>query len=234
LTDVTSPRAEANKAGNCTTGGPAFVWRWRFAVALVAALVVLARLAHDGRLFWLDQSITTAILAHSDISIRRIARTLGQIGEAGVWDLTCLAAALVLAALQRRSTAVRLICGLAIVELGTLLIKLVVGGDAPSFWSIRRVLALDGFPSGHVARVLVTLGILGLSIPGKQGVAFAIGQALLAGLVMGWARIETRSHAPSDILGAILLGSITLAMLLPGRTEKRRSDIGQADVILRE
>jgi membrane-associated phospholipid phosphatase len=234
LTDVVSLRADASKPGIPATGGPALVWRWRFAVALVAALAVLARLAHDGRLFWLDQSITTAILVHSNVPIRRVARTLGQVGEAGVWDLASLAAALVLTALQRRSTAVRLMCGLAIVELGTLLIKLVVGGDPPSFWSIRRVLVLDGFPSGHVARVVVTLGILGLSVPGKQRVAFAIGLALLGGLVMGWARIETRSHAPSDVLGAILLGSITLAMLLPGRAEKRGSDVGKADVILRE
>ena len=60
----------------------------------------------------------------------------------------------------RRLDAVRLVSGLALGEVATLLVKALVEGPRPAADAMLDLIATASFPSGHVVRVVVTLGLL--------------------------------------------------------------------------
>jgi membrane-associated phospholipid phosphatase len=194
-------------------------------LALAALLGVLAAFAlgalghavRRGQLIAGDVVIGAAIRTHSPLSLNPLARSLGRLGEAPLWDALVLAAVIGLALTKRRTAALTLLVGVLCAELGTTIVKAWASGPQATLGETIHFLPVDGFPSGHVVRVLVTLGLfilLAWPTPSRP-LAFAIGSvgAILLVLLMAWARIITRSHTPSEVVGAILLGALILDVI---------------------
>jgi len=70
------------------------------------------------------------------------------------------------------------------------------------------------YPSGHVVRATAVVAVLVWLALGSRGrdwlrrtlIALAVG--LVAGLVMGVARVATGAHWPTDVVGGLLLGAV--------------------------
>jgi membrane-associated phospholipid phosphatase len=182
-------------------------------VGLIGALASLAVLVHEGRLLPLDERIALVVLGASR-GLRRIAGLLGRVGEAPVWDTACLAVGLGLWCTRARTTGLLLPVAVVVAEMSTIALKVVVGYVPIALDELPSYLEVDSFPSGHVARVVVALGLVGIGVArsaAQRRVAIVV--ATLGGLLMGWARIVTHSHSPSDDLGAILLAFIVVGLV---------------------
>jgi membrane-associated phospholipid phosphatase len=69
------------------------------------------------------------------------------------------------------------------------------------------------FPSGHVMRTVVTAGVLAAVVWRRVRPAPAMAAAVLAVVVMGFARIASGEHWFTDVVGAVLLGIGVLAVI---------------------
>jgi undecaprenyl-diphosphatase len=80
------------------------------------------------------------------------------------------------------------------------------------------------FPSGHVVRVTVLLGLIGVLVgrraPSLRLPMLVAGVAVL--LLLGYARVDVRAHLPTDVLGGYLLGGACLALWLTATTDRWR------------
>jgi membrane-associated phospholipid phosphatase len=89
----------------------------------------------------------------------------------------------------------------------------------------------DSFPSGHVVRAVVLLGLAAAMWPRRRDVAAAIAGVAVA--VVAFDRLYLSAHWLSDVVGGLLLGGAALAAavaLNPGQnTQWRRADGGPGD-----
>ncbi|MDP9265838.1 MAG: phosphatase PAP2 family protein [Chloroflexota bacterium] len=126
--------------------------------------------------------------------------TVVQIFDAPIWTALVLLAGAVLWSRRRRGLAVLLAIGVT-VEAATLAAKLMFGLFAPGL--------LSGYPSGHVARVAVTGGmvLLWLVLGHRPRIEIVIAGIVVACavLVVGTMRVMSGVHRPIDVAGAILL-----------------------------
>jgi membrane-associated phospholipid phosphatase len=89
------------------------------------------------------------------------------------------------------------------------------------------------FPSGHVVRTVAFVAILAWIAASRSSwnrrTALALASGLIAGLVIGIARIATGSSWPTDVLGGLLLGSVAVLVfaLAAEVAVSRRSPAGE-------
>ena len=147
-----------------------------------------------------DRGAGAPILAAADIA-----------GSLPIWASAVVLLALVIA---RRSP--RLAVELALVsflaEAAATFLKVVVARPRPAGGPTLDLLVAAGFPSGHVTRAAVLVGVVLLLIPWcarHPGLVVMTGLATVA--VMGVARVSARAHHTSDVLGACLLAAALLA-----------------------
>lgn len=140
------------------------------------------------------------------------------LGGFPTWDLLVLLLAAFLYFGHRRSQSVFMIMGLSI-EAATILIKIVLidGSFSPGF-GLSSLLesSTAGFPSGHVARTTVTLGlVVALFAFGSQ--RWRVRSMLLGCgfvLLMAIARLGTGAHGLGEVVGGCLLGLLWVCLLM--------------------
>lgn len=74
-------------------------------------------------------------------------------------------------------------------------------------------LADGSFPSGHVTRVVVTLGVLAIYAASRRWRMGAILAASAAAALMALARVAALEHWLTDVIGGALVGTAWLALL---------------------
>jgi membrane-associated phospholipid phosphatase len=97
-------------------------------------------------------------------------------------------------------------------EVAASAVKVVVARARPPQAEIGDLIIAAGFPSGHVTRTAVLVGVVLFLLtthgPRRQAL-LAVG--LAAVVAMGVARVSASAHYTSDVLGALLLSALILA-----------------------
>jgi membrane-associated phospholipid phosphatase len=190
------------------------------ALALVAAVfcVALAGLALTvgaGPLP-IDLSIRDALHVGDPIPI--LLQGLNLAGGALVWDAGVAVLIVALVAIHRRIDAFWVAAGLFAGEALATALKLIVDRPRPPGIAVVDLVTQASFPSGHVTRTAVTLGVLVLMFAsGRSRRIVASLVALAFVLAMGIARIESSEHWPTDVLGSLLLAGIVICGVAIGR-----------------
>ena len=100
----------------------------------------------------------------------------------------------------------------ALAEVAATIVKIVVARARPPEAEIGDLFVVAGFPSGHMTRTAVLVGVvlflLAADSP-RRRVVLALG--LVAVAAMGVARVSAGAHYTSDVLGAMLLSATILA-----------------------
>jgi membrane-associated phospholipid phosphatase len=114
----------------------------------------------------------------------------------------------------RRPMAAAFVLGLG-GEVATTLVKLIVERPRPPGASdIEAFVTAASYPSGHTVRIVVMAGLLVAAFAGQRGLArwLPIAAAIAWALLVGCARIASREHWASDVLGGWLLGAAWLIL----------------------
>ena len=189
---------------------------------LALGLLLLASAVRHGPLA-IDGSIRDAL--HVGHPIPAMFEALNAVGAATIWDpaVAVLIAALVLT--RRRWAAASLAIGLIAAESLAIAVKLLVDRQRPPGPSVEDLVTQASFPSGHVTRTIVTLGLLVLLLAGRRRPRLAAAAATTAFVgLMAIARILSGEHWPTDVLGGILLGGIVVLGVAAGDAAFRRQD----------
>lgn len=97
-------------------------------------------------------------------------------------------------------------------EVSSVVLKLVVGRERPAGADASEFLVAAGFPSGHVTRTAVLVGVLLTVVPvAARHRRLAVVSGLMAAAFMGVARVASGEHYASDVLGGVLLASVVCA-----------------------
>jgi membrane-associated phospholipid phosphatase len=105
------------------------------------------------------------------------------------------------------------LCG----EVTTTLVKVIVDRPRPpGATDVEAFITAASYPSGHSMRVVVVAGLLVVAFVGRHrlGRWLAIGAAITFAVLVGCARVASREHWPSDVLGGWLLGAAWLVVCL--------------------
>jgi undecaprenyl-diphosphatase len=211
--DAASPLAERQAIiviGNVLTGrypsdgdGDRLAARWRILCLLaLAAFVLLGAAAFSAGTLPGDVSIRRELLTEDDSPVRLLARL---VNHGGKWYVLLPASLLVFAfsSLARRHWWLwaGVLIGSALVEHAT---KFLVGRPRPSGSSL-------GYPSGHTTAA-ATFAILLVYLMSRERLHPAVRLAIqiaavVAMLLVGWARVVLHAHWPTDVLGGFLLGT---------------------------
>jgi len=170
-----------------------------------------------------------------DVAIRAAVPPLG------LFDLLSLAAAVVpwtasvvvvgalLWLVGQRRLAIALLLGDILTELVVLLAKLAVDRGRPVAGLPADLITSASFPSGHVARVAVAVGLVSLLAlwPWRSARAPAIALGVVLVGLLALARIASGEHWPSDVAGGIALGLTAAAVARRASERARRASSEQ-------
>lgn len=172
------------------------------AILLFAAFSALGLAAHGGPL-------------PGDAAIRALVppsaayEPLSALVSVFPWTGLVLATALVLWMVGRRAAAVALLIADPSAEATVLVTKLLVDRTRPVAGLANDLVTSASYPSGHIVRASVTIGvlfaILVLSRPRLRAPVAVLAAAFL--VTLGLARIASGEHWPSDVLGGYLLAA---------------------------
>ena len=130
-------------------------------------------------------------------------------GSLPVWGALVLALATA-ACLRNRWSAIEILLVAAASEVGTTLVKLLVSRPRPAAVDVTDLLAA-GFPSGHVTRTAVIVGVVLVLLgatPTQRRLVVVGGVTAVA--VMALARVSAGAHHTSDVLGGLFLAAVVL------------------------
>ena len=137
--------------------------------------------------------------------------------------------------LLRRQWAEVAVTGGALLSFGVNpLLKIIVDRPRPTDDLIAVLQSHDGlsFPSGHAFTAVVIMGLLFYLAPRLLSWRWAVTVVRAASLVMilltGLSRVYLGAHWPSDVLGGLLFGGITLALLIHLHRFQSRSKVREA------
>jgi membrane-associated phospholipid phosphatase len=137
-------------------------------------------------------------------------------GTLPVFFSICLVAAAICWFRGRRPMAAAFVLGLC-GEVATTLVKLIVDRPRPPGASdIEAFVTAASYPSGHTVRIVVMAGLLVAAFAGRRSLARSLSIAAAIGwvILVGCARIASREHWASDVLGGWLLGAAWLILCL--------------------
>jgi undecaprenyl-diphosphatase len=174
---------------------------------------------------WEPAILDAASLGHDTLA--DIVVAINVLGNLPVWAV--LVAILAAGALAQRRFAAAALIGLSFAsDLAAFAVKLLVERQRPETAAEEHVLGFDSFafPSGHVVRAVALVAVLAwLAAPAQARRArlpVAVACGVLAGLVMGYARVALNLHWPTDAIGGTLLGIgwFSLNVLVVGGTRR--------------
>ena len=128
---------------------------------------------------------------------------------AAVLGLVLIGASALAVGIRRGVAAGALIALSFAADLAAFAVKIVVERERPETAATEHFFGPDSFafPSGHVVRAVAFVAVMvWLLAPAGVRARLALASAVLAGLVMGYARVALGVHWPTDALGGILLG----------------------------
>jgi membrane-associated phospholipid phosphatase len=105
------------------------------------------------------------------------------------------------------------LCG----EVATTFVKVIVDRPRPPGASdIEAFVTAASYPSGHTVRIVVMAGLLVAAFAGRRSLArwLPIAAAIAWVILVGCARIASREHWATDVLGGWLLGAAWLSLCL--------------------
>jgi membrane-associated phospholipid phosphatase len=162
-------------------------------------------------------------------------RLANRLASAPVWTIAALLAAAFAWRWVSFRAALLILLADVTAELASLISKLIVARQALDFdesgagngwWDSVNSTYL--FPSAHVVRVTVVLGVLGVllvtRVPAARLPVLVTCVALL--ILLGYARVDVRAHLPTDVLGGYLLGGACLAFALMVARPTSRQGVG--------
>jgi membrane-associated phospholipid phosphatase len=199
---------------------------WRLSPALVAGTLFLLLTRFVRRV-----AVPTASELRVDraLEVRAppVLVSLSHAVDAQRWIFVVLACAVGLALLRRPRQGLVLLLAVLTGEILTVMLKLAINRIPPgSATAGLPLLQAELFPSGHVVRVGITLGLLILfvawPVPLLRLPAVLCGGAFLA--LMGWTQAAVGGHLPLDVLGGYLVAAVLVnGFYLLGRPTSRRS-----------
>jgi len=191
-----------------------------YVLGAIVAFGVLAFLARNTPYFSIDLTIERALQTIRWTPFDLLMQFLTNIGYAPLSYLWCGAIILVLFLIGLRWEAVvALVSVLGIVLLGMVIKELVQRArPAADLVNVFSAISEFSFPSGHVLFYVGFLGFLGFLIYtlGPHSWLRTVGLIIIAVMIalIGVARVYLGQHWPSDVLGAYLLGSAWLALMI--------------------
>jgi undecaprenyl-diphosphatase len=190
---------------------------------LLALFAALAYLVHAGPLP--VDSLLLDLLPDGPTPLG--LRIVNGLASAPVWTAVTIAIAILLAWSGSARSAVWLAVTYITAEAASVIAKLLVarripdldlGDEALTWWDTLTGAYL--FPSGHVVRTTVVLGValvlIGQHLPVGARTLLVIGVTAVL-LVVGYARMAAHAHLATDALGGYLLGAASVNMAVAVR-----------------
>jgi undecaprenyl-diphosphatase len=194
-------------------------------VGLAVAFVCLGLIARSGPTAF-DTAVVAGVAAIATGWVRTVLDAFSLVGKPIIWDVAVVAIAVALAYRGRRRDGFVLVGWLLVAELAAEVAKLLFDRVRPGNVAVSDIITQASYPSGHVTRTVVALGLLVVigTMPGRARL-LAIGLAAVLSLLMGAARIAAGEHWPTDVIGGFLVAGVVLclAALETSRDQRRRS-----------
>ena len=203
--------------------------RTLFSAALFLLVFALALVVRGGHIPG-DQTLERALAGHEGAALSLVSRLVGL----PVWTALVLAVGALLWLRGARQAGVILVLADLSAEVAAFAVKALVDRPWPGRGPAGDLVVTASFPSGHVVRATVTVGLLlallAWNHPRWRTPAVLVSVAFL--LVLGGARVASGEHWPSDVLGGYLLGGAwTNLALLAGERWRRRQERLSEDVV---
>lgn len=202
------------------------------AFVALAALGVLAVWAHAFAPAGWEPGLLQALALRAD-PWGDLVRVVNTLGVPPVWAVIVIAIAV--AMWLRRGPAAGVLVALTLAsDIAAFAIKLAVGRERPDTAVVHQFLGIESFsfPSGHVVRAVALSAVMAwLLAPPALRLRAALAAAVVAWLVMGYARVALGVHWPTDTIGGALLGvawfAITAAIVAPlgGQRPSREAEL---------
>ncbi len=184
-----------------------------------AACLMLGVLASLGLTSGLDLTVIGAVGMLVGSPLGPVADAWQSVGDLGPWLAISLFVGLALIATGRRMDGFWFVTAVTSDVIASLM-KLVFALPRPPGGEVSSILGETSFayPSGHVTRTIVLLGLLAWvtvrRVPSARRLPALIGVAVIVvtgSVLMGIARVASGEHWPSDAVGGTLLGISWLA-----------------------
>lgn len=193
------------------TTTPRYGARAVLGLILLVLLGLLGAVVHKGPLA-LDLSLAPAIRADAAGAFGALLHILNTLGEVPVWGALTVLAGVILWLTRGFEDGLLLVGGWLSGEAAAFVVKHVVNRPRPAGSEVADLIPTASFPSGHIVRCSVTLGLLVALLawrtPARRWPAVVIVTIYL--LVLGVARVASGEHWPTDVIGGYLLGGLWL------------------------
>lgn len=188
-------------------------------VLLVATIIAvgLGFIAAGDNVLAGDETLTRSIQGMSGPVVESLA-DVGNLLGSTIWAASVIMITLAIAAFFRAWMDVMFLAVLLLLRLVATILKSLFDSPRPveELVEVRGVFDGMGYPSGHA--VTASTMALGLSIiawrwiPSRAGASSVIGLLMLLGMMVGWARVWSGAHWPSDVLGGFAFGALIVAV----------------------
>ncbi len=203
--------------------------RTLLSAVLFLLLLALALVMRGGPISG-DEVLERMLGGHEGAALSLMSRLVGL----PVWTALVLAVGALLWLRGSRRAGLILVLADLSAEVAAFALKALVGRPRPDRGPTHDLVATGSFPSGHVVRATVTVGLLLALLawdhPRLRTPFILVSVAFL--LVVGAARVASGEHWPSDVLGGYLLGGAWADLaLLAEEWWRRRQERLSEDVV---
>jgi undecaprenyl-diphosphatase len=183
------------------------------AVLTLLPFLALAIWASFGSQALWEQGVVDSIALKAGL-FGDVFRAINTLGNLPYWSV--LVAIVAVAIWLVRGVRAALLVGLSLAsDLAAFAVKVVVERQRPDTAATEHFFGPDSFsfPSGHVVRAVALLAALAWVLaPPALRVRLALAAGVIAGVVMGYARVALGVHWPTDAIGGALLGTAWFAV----------------------
>lgn len=182
------------------------------AIALDFVMLMLLALMVRGGPLVFDPPLAQAASALRDSPVVAV---LDLVVSLPVWSAVVVLVGALMWRAELRGPSLLILSSLT-AELATAALKASVDRPRPAGAEVTDLLASASFPSGHVVRAVVALGLFAVVLartrPSLSGAFVALATIVL--FVLAVARVASGEHYASDVLGGLLLGAVWLRVIL--------------------